>query len=155
MGPSLFSDGNRARRIVTTPSSTVLQWGRRYSATEILSAGSNHHRRSTASMGPSLFSDGNRALDPSLRALPRASMGPSLFSDGNCSLSNSVIQCGIASMGPSLFSDGNNQTIDRIAEIRPASMGPSLFSDGNPSSVRIQVGQRVSFNGAVAIQRRK
>ncbi len=111
MGPSLFSDGNRAltlprevrccrfngavaiqrrkwdqvgglsrlacgfngavaiqrRKFVRSMRSLKrvlsLQWGRRYSATEIPAPRDAIYQRLAASMGPSLFSDGNRALD--------------------------------------------------------------------------------------------
>ncbi len=85
MGPSLFSDGNLSdddramadsielqwgRRYsateivvatVATFSMARLQWGRRYSATEIMMRRWHRDQRKIASMGPSLFSDGNQS----------------------------------------------------------------------------------------------
>ncbi len=62
MGPSLFSDGNRWRRRKQIWPRSWLQWGRRYSATEICDAPPRMDRLHDASMGPSLFSDGNIVL---------------------------------------------------------------------------------------------
>ncbi len=84
MGPPLFSDGNFARdglrsnaldllqwgrRFSATetmshdlpcrPSARSLQWGRRFSATETCDSLFETHTSSSASMGPPLFSDGN------------------------------------------------------------------------------------------------
>ncbi len=60
-----------------------------------------------------------------------------------------------ASMGPSLFSDGRQFWEAHLSAVPLASMGPSLFSDGRNDGGRKEAGYKGSFNGAVAVQRRK
>ena len=141
---------------------------------------SRRSHRSAASMEPSLCSDGN--VGPVIRVARDcgASMEPSLCSDGNVGPVIRVARdCG-ASMEPSLCSDGNPPARDRSRKHRrslqwsrrSAATETILISSPRVSSCRLQWSRRSaatetshvsppsrasrrSFNGAVALQRRK
>ena len=107
MGPRLFSRGNQEHEVIpramrllqwgrdfsaaemlltvdTLATAYMLQWGRDFSAAEIALAAMLPLPAEPASMGPRLFSRGNEFPPESLGTKVVASMGPRLFSRGNC-----------------------------------------------------------------------
>ncbi len=114
------------------PKTASLQWGRRYSATEI-------------TLEKMVIQLRQYELQWGRRYSATEMLGLWWFDPAQSH----------ASMGPSLFSDGNIRSRNRLARAEPASMGPSLFSDGNALNHTDFARCKIRFNGAVAIQRRK
>ena len=153
MGPSLVSDGNVVDGIASDIRCEVLQWGRRWSATETVRAVDWDVPAGLASMGPSLVSDGNRlgqvvisvnvtcfngAVAGQRRKHPNvlSKLEPTTalqwgrrWSATETAYAYGMPKAGLdASMGPSLVSDGNNRE-------RPA---------GTPTTDWLQWGRRWS-----------
>ncbi len=182
MGPRLFSRGNAigsedigrrsaglqwgrgfsaAEIIRCTPSSSLprwLQWGRGFSAAEIAEIDAETVRKKGASMGPRLFSRGNRPSGTLHCAASTPSFnGAAAFQPRKSGRRASALcHAPIASMGPRLFSRGNAAQADYAHVADGASMGPRLFSRGNAAISRGRRRDRDrSFNGAAAFQPRK
>ena len=156
MGPSLFSDGDLGMMRGRVPAEWPLQWGRRYSATEM--GGTSVAQ----DVGSILLQWGRRYSATEMRDEARTRAAAAelqwgrRYSATEISGSAHVNSGGEhTSMGPSLFSDGDNRGQPSSALDSPTSMGPSLFSDGDEIDARQYWQSGNNFNGAVAIQRRR
>ena len=109
-----------------------------------------------ASMRPPEFTGGNgrgqagRPPDP-----VRASMRPPEFTGGNGGAADQRLHVAAASMRPPEFTGGNADGIESRGAGRIASMRPPEFTGGNDILNRRAEQQRVRFNEAAGIHRRK
>src|SRR5207253_2588712 len=100
MGPSLLSDGDQQVQLTDAKGIRMLQWGRRFSATEIRLAHGRaaHAGRFNGAVASQRRRYGSRTAAP---LMPAASMGPSLLSDGDLpNLLGDRDHPLVASMGP-------------------------------------------------------
>jgi len=133
-----------------------LQWGRGFSAAEILHRIILRRCYIIASMGPRLFSRGNPATKLRIPTQKLASMGPRLFSRGNLQRKRMHQWLKDASMGPRLFSRGNPEKHKALCAFRAELQWGRGFSAAEiRRSIRRCVRFGPSFNGAAAFQPRK